>query len=115
MKEKIINCLKENWIKFSSIFLLAIGLFWFLGNNSPKCPEDFSNSEEKVSAFDKWTKNFYEKNPDASIGDLVDARNNYYRENNCTEALKRYNDYIAGDVDSGIKQMIEEIVDEALK
>ena len=92
------------------VFLGAVG--WYLFPVSAQCPEDFTNSEEKVLAFDNWTKDFYTKNPDASFGDLADARQSYYKDNNCTEAIKRYEDYMAGRVDAETKDMVEGVIDE---
>lgn len=79
------------------VFIGAIGwyFFWYFFPVSTKCPEDFTNSEEQILAFNKWTKDFRDKNPNASISDLTKARQNYYKENNCTEAIKRYEDYMA--------------------
>jgi len=91
---------------------VAIYLFW--GASTVRCPDDFTNFNEQSIAFDKWTKDFYDKNPNASIEDFAEARMDFLQNNNCDEALKRYNDYLSGNVDSNTKQMIEGVVSEYL-
>lgn len=65
-----------------------------------RCPEDFSETDEgvaeKMVALDRWSKDFYSYYPDATIGDWADARHKFYIDNNCTVALKGYDDVIAG-------------------
>lgn len=107
------NWVKQNLVKLI-FFTVAMGVvtLLFLGGSSAKCPDDFKNSDEKVAAFDKWTKDFYYKNPDASYTDLSEARRDFYIKHNCTEALKRHDDYLAGNVDPDTQQMIEGIINE---
>src|SRR3989344_5847650 len=107
------NWLKHNWTKLIFVAVaMGVMTLLFLGGSSAKCPDDFKNSDEKIAAFDKWTKDFYDKNPDASFTDLSEARKAFYAKHNCTEALKRHNDYLAGNVDPDTQQMIEGIIDE---
>lgn len=80
----------------------------------PICPDDFKDSNEKIASFSEWVKEFTEKYPNATDSDLSRARKSFYIENNCTEALKRYEDYIAGNVDKKTKQMIEGVIKEAI-
>lgn len=37
-------------------------------------------------------------------------RRNFWRESNCTGALKRYEDYMAGNVDEETKRLIETVI-----
>lgn len=93
-----------------------VSIFYNPKNNvsSIKCPEDFTNSDEKVAFFDKWAKDFYDKNPSASVVDLAEARIAYYKENNCTEAIKRFEDFTAGRVDEKTRNKFYDLADKIL-
>lgn len=115
---------KDNRLKNLLIFVLVIFVgtvlvLVFVINNKKKsltflCPDDYENFEDQIADFDKFSKDFFDNNPEASITDLFKERLNFYKENNCTEALKRYNEYQSGDVSEENKTMIESVVDEAL-
>lgn len=125
------NFLKQNWFKIAFLLILggtSIGFFTMRNpqnqtanilekimesvdpNPLAKCPQDYENSDEKIAAFEKWTNDFYDKNPNASLGDFSEARKDFYIQNNCKEALQRYEDYRAGNVDPKTKEMIEELL-----
>lgn len=109
------NWIKQNWVKLIFIAVaMGVTTLLFLDGSSAKCPDDFKNSDEKVADFDRWTKDFYDKNPDASYTDLSDARKQFYVDHNCQEALTRLEDWYSGNVDSEIKAMIEDVVEEAI-
>lgn len=78
------------------LFLVSLFAFWTFesSDQSPKCPEDFpdtnAGSESLITATDKWTNDYYDKNPAADLGDWTKARYNYWVENDCHEAIARY-------------------------
>ena len=92
--------------------VFVVSIFYNLKNyvSSAKCPEDFTNSDEKAAALDKWLEDFYSKSPDASLGHMAEARQNYFKENNCIQAIKRFEDYMAGRVDEKTKDRIDVII-----
>lgn len=81
---------------------------------SPICPDDFKDSESEIASFTEWANEFWEDNPDATISDFSQARVNFWRENHCTEALKRYDDFMAGNVDKETQQLIEKAIKEEM-
>ena len=78
-----------------------------------KCPENYENSDEKMAALKKFSDYFYDNHPDASIGDFLDARHDFWVERNCTASIKGYNDYINGNLDAEGK-IKAEIIDKAI-
>lgn len=96
------------------VALLIVGLVIntvFFPNN-PICPDDFTNSEEEIADFEKWVDNFYTENPEATISEISRARVDFWIDNNCKGALKRYADYVAGNIDEETKQLIEMVENE---
>jgi len=61
-----------------------------------KCPDDYgiddAGSKEYLADFDKWTNNFYNTHPGATLLELSEARYQFWVDNNCTAALQRYKD-----------------------
>lgn len=76
-------------------------------SNQPICPDDFKDPKLEIASFTEWANKFWENNPNATTLDFSQARVNFLRENNCTQALKRYDDYMAGNVDKETQQLIE--------
>lgn len=111
------------WVLIIASLVLAFGVYVNNGyrfnnssykTNNPVCPDDFSTSEEQSIVMEKWTNNFFDTHPDATISDFSKARVNFWKENNCTEALKRYDDYTTGNVDKETQQLIEGIIAEEM-
>ena len=48
------------------------------------------------------------------MSEMSMARKDFYIENSCKEALKRYESYMAGNVDEETKQLIESVIKEAI-
>lgn len=82
---------------------------------NPICPDDFEDPKQEIASFVKWGEEFWVDNPSATVSDFSQARINFWRENNCTEALKRYEDYMAGNVDEETKRLIEIVIKEEMK
>lgn len=91
-----------------------MGVILFSKSNNPICPDDFKDSNQKVASFSKWVKEFTEKYPNATDSDLSEARKNFYIENNCTEELKRYNEYVSGNVDQETSQLTQQEMKEGI-
>ena len=109
------------WVLIITSLMFAFGVYVNNGyrfdnlshkTNNSICPDNFKNSEEKTTAFENWINDFYDNNPNATIAEMSKARRNFYIKNNCTEALKRYEDYKAGNVDKETQQNIERIIKE---
>lgn len=50
----------------------------------PVCPEDFTNSADKIAAFERWIyDDFKPKNQETFFADLREQREKFYRENGC--------------------------------
>ncbi len=80
----------------------------------PVCPDDFKTSEEQVQAINNWTNQFFDKNPEGTMLDWVDARLGFFQENNCVEALQRLKDAENGNADPETMEAIDEVVDELI-
>ncbi|MDO8518286.1 MAG: hypothetical protein Q7S26_03290 [bacterium] len=107
--------LEQKWnILGGALLLLGIWAFVSYGPYHQKCPDEYTTSEEHLAAVEKWTNDFYDKNPDASLGDWAAARHNFYKKNNCKEALQRVEDYDSGKADPASKKIVDEVVDEVI-
>lgn len=93
---------------YASVALIAVltGLY-FYSTRQTICPEDFANPNEKIAAFDAWTKDFYARNPNASETELANARIEFYQQNHCQESLKRVQDFESGNVDPATRDAVE--------
>jgi len=126
MNNKILSYLKRNntkkvWFLVGGIFVMCALLIVYLnykGNTHQKCPEDYGSDDESITQknadFDKWTKEFYENYPDASLSDLSEARYDFYVKNNCVVAIKRYNDAKNGKADPEDMAIIDKVIDDAI-
>jgi len=81
-----------------------------------KCPDDYADSElsQYNIDFDKWTNEFYDTHPDATLSDWSNARYKFWVINDCVAALKRYNEVKNGTADNAkmtaIRTMVSEMV-----
>jgi len=108
--------LEQKW-NFLFLGLLVVGavvVSMVYKSHNPICPDDFKDSEKEIASFSKWTDEFYQNNPNATIKEMSQARVAFWRENNCKEALKRYDDYMAGNADEETKQLIETATKETM-
>jgi hypothetical protein len=107
---------KSNYFKGLTLIMLLIlflgtGAIYFYRVKAPICPDDFKTAEESTAAFIIWENNFYKNNPNALLADMGNARKDFYIQNNCTEALKRYN----GNVDTETKTVVDTTLNEYRK
>ncbi|MBU6415102.1 hypothetical protein KGQ34_02585 [Patescibacteria group bacterium] len=83
-----------------------------------KCPDDFANDDageaEYLAAINKWTNNFYDSHPGASLGDWGRARHQFWVENNCTAALQRYQEAKSGKADPATMEQIHNGIQDAI-
>lgn len=125
------NIIKYGWLLLGIVFLVFIFKVYENYNNNiknknwmekitenqinPICPDDFKDPKQEIASFSEWVREFTEKYSNATNSDLSEARKNFYIENNCTEALKRYKDYMNGNVDEETKQLIEIAIKQEMK
>lgn len=91
MKRKIIYI-------YIFVTLVIIGvIFYFYKSSSGeqgRCPDDYgtddAGSADYLVSMDKWTNEFYDTHPGATLADWASARHQFWIDNNCTAALKRY-------------------------
>ncbi len=91
MKRKII------YISIFSILIATCAIFYFYKSplsEQARCPDDYATddagSAEYLASMDKWTNDFYDAHPEASLSDWANARKQFWVNNNCTPALQRY-------------------------
>lgn len=80
-----------------------------------KCPDDYETIEEQEAALGMFMDEFFAENPQASVGDFAKARLEFYRQNNCEEALERYEKAKSGNLneeDQKIMEIIDEVISE---
>lgn len=111
--------------KFLYVVILAIillvGGFAIYSNPSAtlaKCPDDYgtddAGSAEYLAATNKWTNDFFDARPDASLREWADARYQFWIDNHCTAALKSYEDAKAGKADPDTMKMIDGVLRDEL-
>jgi hypothetical protein len=106
--------MKKNIFYICIIIGLFLALYFFIDipipNKQAKCPDDYKTSEEQMTALNEWTNNFYDDHPGASLGDWNRARYQFWVDNRCTEALKRYNEAKSGKADPETMNFIKETI-----
>lgn len=84
-----------------------------------KCPDEYPNtaagSQEYIADTNKWTNDFFDSRPGATLSDWSKARYQFWVDNNCQEAIKRYNDAKNGKGDQQTLKQIENTVRESIK
>lgn len=95
----------------------SIILYTFYGpapNTSLRCPDDYPDTDteqaEKIADMDKWTNNFYDKHPNATLSDWSKTRYQYWIDNDCKEALERYKEAKDGNADPTKMNLIKETI-----
>ena len=112
MKRKIL------YISAGVALLILFSIFYFSKSPAPeqiahqKCPDDYgtddAGSAEYLADFDKWTNNFYDNHPGATLSDWSAARYQFWVDNNCSAALQRYEEFKAGKADPATLKTIED-------
>lgn len=109
--------MKTKLLYICLLTILAVGIYFLATYNNPnalKCPDDYATNEEQVAAFDKWTNDFYDANPEATITDWSAARRQFWVNNNCTAALQRYQSAQDGTADPATMKIIDDALREAV-
>lgn len=112
MKKKVL------FILIVVIFITFSIILYFLYGPAPntlsKCPDDYSDTDtglaEKTADMDKWTNNFYNTHPNATLSDWNKARYQFWVDNNCKEALERYKQAKDGNADLIKMNLIKETI-----
>lgn len=101
--------------------ILCAGVYFLYSYRQPRvaiCPDDFPQGDAgeaaQMAAIDKWTNDFYDANPGASLTAWSAARYQFWVDNNCTAALKRYSEYQAGNADPATMQRVHDGIQEAI-
>ncbi len=104
------------------VILLVVNFFLYYNPKSKpihqKCPDEYSTdaagTAESNTAFYKWTNDFYDNYPQATVADWSKARVQFWVDNDCKAALQRYKEAKDGTVDTAkmnaIKIMVSEMV-----
>lgn len=115
MKRKII---------YISIFIIltALGVIFYMSKRGTldahqKCPDDYANTEvgtmESKTDFDRWTNDFFDSNPKATLADWSNARYQFWVANGCVSALRRYEEGLNGKDPDKIK-LINDTIEETI-
>ncbi|MSU74612.1 hypothetical protein EXS57_02425 [Candidatus Kaiserbacteria bacterium] len=103
-------------VAVTSVILVAgvsIG-FIYPHRSAQKCPDDYANDDAGEAAYlvamDKWTNDFYDEHPEASLSDWSAARHQFWIDNHCTAALQRYDEAVAGNADLATMRAIQDDV-----
>jgi hypothetical protein len=78
--------------------LIFCAVFYIYTNRTKqihqKCPDDYgidaTSSAQYQEDFDRWTNSFYDTHPGATLGEWNRARYQFWVDNDCTEAIRRY-------------------------
>ena len=81
------------------LVILCAGFYFFASSGKSdalKCPDDYADddagSAAYVAATNKWTNDFYDAHPGATLADWSAARYQFWLDHHCTAALQRYQD-----------------------
>ena len=101
------------------ITAIVVGIVGFRAMHPiPMCPDDYgtdnAGSAEYIAATDKWTNDFFDSHPDASLKDWGEARHQFWIDNHCTAALESYEQAKAGNVDPKKMEKIEGVIRDAI-
>lgn len=84
-----------------------------------KCPESFpetdAGDEERLAAMNKWTNDFYDSHPGASLSEWSEARHQFYIDNGCAKSLEKYEQAKAGKADSVVMEQINNGIQDVIK
>ena len=97
----------------------SVAIYLYPNATLAKCPDDYgtddAGSAEYVAATNKWTNDFFDANPGASLSDWAEARHQFWVDNHCTAALESYEQAKAGKADPETMEMIDGILREEIK
>lgn len=112
MRRKILYILIV--VIFITFSIIIYFLYGPTSNTLSKCPDSYPDTDtglaEKMDDMDKWTNNFYDTHPNATLSDWSKARYEYWIANNCKEALERYKEVKDGNADHTKINLIKETI-----
>lgn len=117
--ERILNMRRKIfYILIVVIFITFSIILYFLYGPAPntlsKCPDDYPDTDtgqaEKMADMDKWTNQFYNTHPNATLSDWSNERYKYWIANNCKEALERYKEAKDGNANPTKMELIKETI-----
>lgn len=113
--------MKTKLLYIGTLVILSTGVYFLATYHHPSvaiCPDDFPQGDAgeaaQLASIDKWTNDFYDAHPEATIADWSAARYQFWVDNNCTAALKRYSEYQAGKADPATMQRVNAGIQEAI-
>jgi hypothetical protein len=115
--------MKKNILYLSILFVVFAILYFVVGPITKpvtleKCEDDYADTDvgsaEYLADFDKWTNDFYDNNPGATLTDWSKARYDYWVKNNCQVAIARYNEAKVGKADPEVMEKIDNGIQKAL-
>jgi hypothetical protein len=83
-------------------------------NDGLLCPSQYQTSEAAMAAFKTFSDNFYQSHPNASIGDMFQARHDFYISHNCTKELAAYQQAADGKADPKTMKIIDNAIQETV-
>ena len=105
-------------LPIAGVAMFAVGAFFIL-HRPPVCPDDFgtddAGSAQYLAATDKFTNDFFDAHPDATMTDWAQARHQFYIDNHCSESLKRYEEAKAGKGDPETMKMVDDVLRDVMQ
>jgi len=113
--------MKKKLLYIGIVAIVLVGGFAIYSYRSAslaKCPSaygtDEAGSAEYLAATNKWTNDFFDTNPDATLMEWAEARRRFWIANDCTKELQAYENAKAGKVDPKKMQEVEGILRDAI-
>ena len=116
--------MKKYLIPLILLAVIGFGYFWYKKNAiseedafyaTLKCPDDYTDLDEKARDLDRFIVWWNERHPDAGPMDWGEGRTHFFRKRNCTEALARLGAYENGTADPATLKLLDEIIVEELE
>ena len=109
--------MKSKPLYILTVIVLIIGIYVLTSQQNPKdpkCPDDFPQGDAgeatQAVSMEKWTNDFFDSHPGATLSDWSTARHQFWIDNNCTEALKRFQSVLDGTADPSTIERIDEAI-----
>jgi hypothetical protein len=75
---------------------------------------DDAGSAAYLASTNKWTNDFFDAHPDATMTDWSQARYQFWVDNHCTAALEGYEQAKAGKADPEMMKRVNGIIRDAM-
>jgi hypothetical protein len=99
------------------IALLALSALLFIPKTKDNllCPSQYRTAEASVAGFQKFSNDFYASHPNATPGDMLQARLDFYTSHHCTQELEAYKQADEGKADPDTMARIDAGIQESIK